>query len=209
MDLLTEIGIKYGTDKATHHQFTPFYNKYFGEIRHKVKNILEIGVLNNASLKMWEEYFPNANIVGIDNRDRTEYTSDRIKIHIVDQSNSRQLTSVINQYDDFDIIIDDGSHLVPHQYISLATLLPYVKGGGFYIVEDLHCSYFPKWQEWYDPTVEVTMLESIQSLAYSLNFRHQYITQKEACYIQSNTSWVEIFDRTGEYDSITSIIKKI
>ena len=37
----------------------------------------------------------------------------------------------------FDIILDDGSHIVEHMILSFNTLFKYVKPGGFYIIEDI------------------------------------------------------------------------
>ena len=105
------------------------------------------------------------------------------------------------------MILDDGSHLVPHQYISWGTLFPYVKSGGYYIIEDLHCNFFPKWPDWKNNDVMISALEAVESLKEG-EFRYQYLTDEQAAYIQDNTESVEIFDRTGEYDSITALIKK-
>ena len=43
---LTEIGIKYGTDKATYHNFTDFYQAELQGM--EIKTILEIGILNGS-----------------------------------------------------------------------------------------------------------------------------------------------------------------
>lgn len=207
-DILTELGKKYGTDKATHHEFTPFYNSHLEKHREEFKYVMEIGILTNASLRMWEDYFPTATIVGVDNEIRQQYEADRIKIFLADQSQPHQLQRVVDETTtEYDMILDDGSHLVPHQYISFATLFPYVKSGGYYIIEDLHCNYFPKWPVWKDNNVMVTTLEAVEGLRDGW-FRYQYISDAQAQYIQDNTESVEIFDRTGEYDSITAIIKK-
>ena len=40
---LTDLGLKYGTDKATHHGYTEHYHERFKDIRMDVKNVLEIG----------------------------------------------------------------------------------------------------------------------------------------------------------------------
>jgi hypothetical protein len=53
----------------------------------------------------------------------------------------------------------------------------------------------------------IPTLEAIESLKEG-EFRYQYLPDDQAQYIQDNTEWIEIFDRTGEYDSITAIIKK-
>lgn len=207
-DKLTELGLLYGTDKAGHHQFTPFYNSVLEKHKEEFTNVMEIGILTNASLRMWEDFFPNATIVGVDNEVRQEYEADRVKIFLADQSQPNQLERVIDlTTNEYDMILDDGSHLAPHQYISWATLFKYVKPGGYYIIEDLHCNYFPKWQDWRDNNVIITPLEAVQSLKDG-EFRYQYLSEEDAAYIQEHTDSVEIFDRTGEYDSITCIIKK-
>ena len=41
----------------------------------------------------------------------------------------------------FDVIIDDGSHLVDHIIGSFEILWPKVKSKGFYCIEDLGCTY--------------------------------------------------------------------
>ena len=41
----------------------------------------------------------------------------------------------------FDIIIDDGGHTMNQQKTSFLTLLPLVRPGGFYVIEDLETSY--------------------------------------------------------------------
>jgi hypothetical protein len=43
----------------------------------------------------------------------------------------------------FDVIIDDGSHKWADQQDSLGILLPGLVRGGWYIIEDLHTSYWP------------------------------------------------------------------
>jgi hypothetical protein len=55
---LKEIGEKYGTDKVEH-DYLDFYEK---ELPKQVGKLLEIGVLNGASLRMWKEYYTEAAI---------------------------------------------------------------------------------------------------------------------------------------------------
>jgi hypothetical protein len=138
--VLHELGIKYGTDKAGH-GYLPIYERYFADRRGSVFNLLEIGVHMGASLKMWRDYFPNAQIHGIDNvPQKKELESDRITIHIGSQDNRAFLHDVAYA-NPFDIIIDDGSHMMEHQIISFETLFPCLNRGGLYIIEDLHTSY--------------------------------------------------------------------
>jgi SAM-dependent methyltransferase len=45
----------------------------------------------------------------------------------------------------FDIIIDDGSHRHDHQQKTLSALFKFLKPGGLYIIEDLHCAFYPEY----------------------------------------------------------------
>lgn len=42
----------------------------------------------------------------------------------------------------FDIVVDDGGHFMEDVILSFKTLLPHVRAGGMYVVEDLHTSYW-------------------------------------------------------------------
>ena len=60
------------------------YDKHFAPYRDQQINILEIGVLKGGSMRIWEKYFPKANIFGIDIVEECkQYESDRTKIFIV------------------------------------------------------------------------------------------------------------------------------
>jgi hypothetical protein len=154
-DLLSEIANKYATDKGTkiihagNHGprlfFTTIYSKFFEQIRFDKLSILEIGIGSGTSLKMWYEYFPNATIHAIDVDNHSDKNNERVKTYICDQSNRQNLESLMQNIGDMDIIIDDGSHVVNHQQISLGVLFKYVKNGGQYWIEDLHTSDASVW----------------------------------------------------------------
>lgn len=135
---LNELAIKYGTDKSSkEHNYTPIYEDLFKNRKDKVLKVLEIGIKNGASLKMWQDYFTNSIIYGID-IEKKIIEGDRIFTKIADQSRKEDLINALNNLKDFDLIIDDGSHKKEHQLISLETLLPFLKEDGFYIIEDLY-----------------------------------------------------------------------
>ncbi|SIQ61615.1 MULTISPECIES: class I SAM-dependent methyltransferase [Acidiphilium] len=140
---LNEIGLKNGTDKSSsYHNYLNFYEQYFSKIRSRKLNILEIGVLDGASLRTWEEYFSNSTIVGADIVPSAKFhEAGRIKIELLDQSNIEELTRLAVKYGPFDLIIEDGSHMWEHQITSLRTLFPFLKSSGIYIVEDLQTNY--------------------------------------------------------------------
>ncbi|VAW75808.1 hypothetical protein MNBD_GAMMA15-2494 [hydrothermal vent metagenome] len=159
--ILREIGEKYGTDKVVH-GFCDIYDKYFSAEREKVKNILEIGVFFGSSILMWREYFPNATVWGIDSFEGVqgnkqsfkdadkfynawkEHNYSSISLRKIDQGSESQLKIFRDEIEreeiKFDIIIDDGSHLMRDQQITLGYLQCLVNPKGFYVIEDTHSS---------------------------------------------------------------------
>ena len=140
---LNEIGLKYGTDKASNsHDYLEFYERFFAPLRHSEITLLEIGVAQGASLKTWEAYFPNARIIGADILlSSKRFERARVAIELIDQSDLEDLVRIAVKHGPFDIVIEDGSHMWEHQITSLRTLFPFVKHNGFYVVEDLHTNY--------------------------------------------------------------------
>ena len=63
---LCKIGGKYKTDKPWH-RYTRVYYEIMKDFRYDPVDIFEIGIYFGASIKMWEEFFPNGKIYGIDN----------------------------------------------------------------------------------------------------------------------------------------------
>jgi hypothetical protein len=106
-----------------------------------------LGILNGGSLKTWEEYFINGNIVGLDiDPSKTIYNTERTKIFIGSQNNSKLINDIKKSYPSgFDIIIDDASHINQLSFESFNLLYDSVKPGGFYVIEDTHCTYGDKW----------------------------------------------------------------
>ena len=118
---LDNIGLKYNTDKASNdHDYLNLYEKYFDAIRFSDNNIMEIGILNGSSLKMFEEYFTNSTIYSFDIINKKHLQNKRTKIFIGDQSDREFLDKFENNF--FDVILDDGSHKMKHQQISLSIL---------------------------------------------------------------------------------------
>lgn len=120
------------------------YDSHFNKYRDKDPVILEIGVYQGGSLKMWKEYFGNgARIYGIDiNPQCKQFETDTIKVFIGSQEDKNFLTSVISQIPRPDIIIDDGGHTMNQQIITFKTLFEHIKNEGIYLCEDLHTSYW-------------------------------------------------------------------
>lgn len=137
MTPLCELAMKYGTDKCPHHRglrpghsYTPFYQELFWPIHNHVRTVLEIGIETGASLRMWEEFFPNADIIGLDNDSTTLFATDRI----MTSTNAKMLADF---YDPFDIVIDDASHCPIDILHYFELFFPRLIKGGFYVIEDV------------------------------------------------------------------------
>lgn len=153
IDYLTELALKYKTDKCPQikHPFTPFYFDILKDKRTSVKKVLEIGIgwkemalrwrpyRTGASLFMWRDFFPGAKIYGVDIEERTMFTSSKINTFIYDQTKKEDLLNLTQKIGtDLDLIIDDGSHKAQDQIFTCLTLMPVVKKGVIYIIEDVN-----------------------------------------------------------------------
>ena len=65
-----------------------------------------------ASLRVWRDFFPNANIYGADVDKKILFSDNRIYTFYVDQFNPQSIQEMWKNVDqdNFDLIIDDGAH---------------------------------------------------------------------------------------------------
>lgn len=151
---LCRLAFEYGSDKGPQilHNYTPFYYDFFKDKKDRIKKILEIGVgdaeemawtglpgyQKGASLRMWRDFFPNAQIFGADIEPRMMFKTDRIQTFLCDQSKEEDLKNLVAKIgSDIDIVIDDGSHKPDHQVFSCRVLMPLLKKDVIYIIEDV------------------------------------------------------------------------
>jgi len=126
------------------------YEENFSKFRFEKIKILEIGVQNGGSLESWAEYFPNAtDIVGVDVDPACgglKFIDPRINVLVADACADTTVKRIMDDYDSFDIIIDDGSHTSRDVIVSFQKYFRHVKDEGLYLAEDLHTSYFSNFQ---------------------------------------------------------------
>jgi hypothetical protein len=145
---LHEIGKRHGTDKwDDNHSFRGesylhIYDRYLRHLRHEPITLLELGVKTGASLRMWEEYLPQAQIHGVDlNPECAAHAGERIEVHILSQDDEAGLDELAESVGGFDVVLDDCSHINVLTLASERILFRHVKPGGFYIIEDLGMSW--------------------------------------------------------------------
>ena len=138
MNDIKRLGLKYGTDKVTKHNYDEVYHKLFKDKRETVKKVVEIGAGEGLGLRMFRDYFPKAIIYGAEIDKKRIFKEDRIEVIECDQSNVDDLTRLLDKTGfDIDIMIDDGSHKPKDQVITALTVMPLIKKEAIYVIEDV------------------------------------------------------------------------
>jgi hypothetical protein len=129
------------------HYFPP-YERHFCRYVNRPVTLIEIGCGAGGSLQLWKRYFgPHARIVGIDIVPRcTDYQEDQIEVRIGDQSDQTFLASVVDEFGQPDIVVDDGSHMMSHVVATFRYLYHRTASEGIYAVEDLHTAYWDEYE---------------------------------------------------------------
>ena len=130
--------------KWTH--YFPLYESHLKRYQNRSCTILEIGCEKGGSLRLWKRLLgPYARIIGLDIDPLCKETEEeQIHIEIGSQAAPETLERLIQQYAPFDVVIDDGSHIMADVAISFRHLFDHVSNDGCYIVEDLHTAYWPE-----------------------------------------------------------------
>jgi hypothetical protein len=120
-----------------------------------VKNVFECGIGTNdpsvpssmgatgkpgASLRVWRDYFPNAQIVGADIDRNILFSDDRIRTFHCDQTKPdsiREMWAAV-RVAEFDLMIDDGLHTVEAGTCLLENSFHKLRPGGIYLIEDVN-----------------------------------------------------------------------
>lgn len=125
---LQQLAWQYGTDKADHGYCT-FYERHLASIRELPVRLLEIGTYKGASLTMWAGWLQSAHIVGVDIDPLVVVNGDRIETVVGD---FRDLPP-----DQWDVVVDDGSHAPQDVIDAWRQFWPQVRPGGWYVIEDV------------------------------------------------------------------------
>ena len=155
---LCEIWKKYDTDKSSQrmnvtntrycHPYTLFYDGLFKNKKDETLKIAEIGILNGASLLMWNEYFANSEIYGFEynnnliNNYKQNNNTNRVTLSNIDVTSKDSIVKAFSELNLlYDIIIDDSTHQFEDQIKVIENTYQYLKPGGILIIEDIFKSY--------------------------------------------------------------------
>lgn len=117
--------------------YTDFFRSGF-----QPKRILEIGIKYGGSLALWRHIFPECSVLGIDVELQVP---EKARLHFghVGGVEIREMDAISKDVcglGNFDLIIDDGSHVFRDITESYHLLWPSVNPGGFYVIEDWYSS---------------------------------------------------------------------
>lgn len=150
---LTSLARRHRSDEAEH-GYGPFCDGLLSTRREEALKILKRGIggferpeaaaFGGASLRMWKEYFPRAQLWDLDLFDESAVAEDRISIVQGSQTDEALLHRLVKEYGPFDVIID-ASHIPALTNRSFEVLFPMLASDGICVIEDLPTSYWPLW----------------------------------------------------------------
>jgi glycosyltransferase involved in cell wall biosynthesis len=148
------------------HLYLTEYDRLLDSYREQPVRLLEIGIQNGGSLEIWARYFAGAQLlIGCDiNPDcaRLQYANPAIRVVIGDANATLVQQQILAHTPQFDVIIDDGSHMSGDIVKSFALYFPALVDGGIFIAEDLHCSYWSQFDGGlYDPYSSVAFFKRV------------------------------------------------
>jgi hypothetical protein len=175
LSVLEKLFKKYKSDKYEH-KYSDVYETFLLKLKNKKLKILEIGVADGSSIKAWSDFFKNSTIIGIDIKkidlEKKNLKRKNIKIYCGSQVDVQFLKKLINKYNKFDIIIDDGSHFPKHVIKTFDLLFPKLSNDGIYFVEDIQTSYNHYFGgNAFDLKYSNTQMNYFKSLTDSLNYQ--------------------------------------
>jgi len=136
MSELSELSKNYATDKYTIHCYIDeLYEKIFPARRYSAKKVLEIGVHNGDSIRLWRDYFVNAEIYALDVTECDSIKNSERIVHIVNDAYNKDVIDSLPN--DFDIVIDDGPHSLESMNIFLKEYSSKINSNGVLILEDI------------------------------------------------------------------------
>jgi len=140
----------YGDTDKWAHGYTTAYQRHFRSLRYRRNCVWEIGVGSEShrtrgggSLRIWRDFFPRSRIIGVDIHKKDLDLGNRVDVVVADQASVTDLERLVKDFGTPNVVIDDGSHMAQHAWVTFSFLWPLMPTGSVYAIEDLHTSYWP------------------------------------------------------------------
>jgi cephalosporin hydroxylase len=132
------------TDKNTVHSYLELYQKILIKKKDTAQNVLEIGIAEGGSIKMWSDFFINAVIHGLDiinikNVWDKIKNNNRIVLYTSTDAYDETFfkTEFLNENKRFDVMIDDGPHTLISMLKFIRLYSKLMTDNGILIIEDV------------------------------------------------------------------------
>jgi len=140
--ILNNFAIKHELDKADqHHGYMQYYQVILENLTPTHKHLLELGIHKGNSLRMWAEALPDWEIYGLDNNSLRScpdsYSELNIHQYIGSQNDLDIINKIFNDAGNFDVVVDDASHISPLTIDSFKLIAPRLHKDSIYVIEDL------------------------------------------------------------------------
>tara|TARA_B100001063_G_scaffold244195_1_gene276420 strand:- start:609 stop:1466 length:858 start_codon:yes stop_codon:yes gene_type:complete len=188
--------LKYNNIIIKTHNYTPYYEKYFKNIKNNKIRILELGSHEGKGLAAFYYFFPKSSLFGANiNPFQMRFQSNRIEEIYIDVSSKIILKNFCKYFEDgFDIIIDDASHNLHDILLTLPLLFKKLNRGGFYVIED--ANQFEVYKN-LNPTNEtLTPIKILKNIQQKKEFNSQFISADDVSYLRNNIA--EYFFEKGD-----------
>ncbi len=181
---LWALAAHYKLDKLSssgYHNYIPVYENLFRGVKKNIYTVVEIGIgvtesgqmahvtkngyKTGNSLRCWRDFFPNAQIIGIDIY-KADLHEERITTFVGDQTDENSMKNIIHSLNKkIDIIIDDGTHRYEDQLNNFVWLHTYLNESGLYIIEDVDHKCISKFESLSDltPAENVTIQKTFRT----------------------------------------------
>jgi hypothetical protein len=132
------------TDKNTVHSYLPLYDKLLKNKKQSAKQVLEVGIANGGSIKLWHDYFTNATVHALDicSIDRVWdgiKNNDKIKIYASTDAYNKDFfnTHFLQRDIKCDFMLDDGPHTLESMISFIQLYSQIMTDDGILIIEDV------------------------------------------------------------------------
>ena len=198
--------IKKKNKRIDAHGYSKIYERYFEKIRNANLNILELGSFYGNAAGAFFYYFKNSSIYSGDIcPDLFRYKSQRLKNFYINTSSEISIKKdLIDNQRIFNVIIEDASHTLKDQIISLFMLFKILSPKGIFICEELD---FPETRKDMNINNEYPDLKNIlKAIKSNRDFNSKYIKEEDKKYFLDNFNTIEIFK--GKINEVAVIQKK-
>ena len=141
---LEEIVDNSRTDKNTAHSYLSLYQQLLVGKKATAKNVLEIGIYNGGSIKLWSDFFTNATIYGLDIMNIANVwdgIKNKDKIILYTSTDAYNESFFISNFLDknikFDFMLDDGPHTLESMKKFIQLYSQIMTDDGILIIEDV------------------------------------------------------------------------